>query len=173
MAGATIVGNEDEGFQQIKGPSARLLVQLCIAAVIVYQIVLMTLWYSFPAWDWFLLRVSLSFADIIAVLALSLALYAYSLQERSLQSDDLAYFQEFINALRRAGVDPRKVERLARSTMGFADAHETRDHWLEEIEEALALPHADVRAAAFRGIVAKMREYNALDRRHKIKLEET
>ncbi len=156
-------------FQRITGPPARKLVKLCVGAIIVYQAVVLWVWYSFPQWDWTMLRVSLSFADIGTALALSLGLYAYSLQEKSFMSDDLAYFQAIVASMRRAGVDAKQVERLFRHIMNFSDASDTRDSWLEEIEDALAKPSADERAAAFKALVTRVRVINDMDRRRPLK----
>lgn len=54
------------------------LTVVVITIVAVWQTVAMWLWVSFPSWDYIMLRVSLSFADAIALAALALSLYTYS-----------------------------------------------------------------------------------------------
>jgi len=57
-------------------PSKKLLVA-ALAFIAIYQTVLMVIWNTYPAWDWTLVRFSLSNADAITIFALAMAFYSY------------------------------------------------------------------------------------------------
>jgi hypothetical protein len=81
---------------------------LILALLIVYQAALMFFWVVFVELDWFLLRISLSFADSLGIAALSLAFYSYlQMYEVKMRygSYDLDTVEEKRKALNKAGDD--------------------------------------------------------------------
>lgn len=95
-------------------PAKKLVIAIAIF-IVVYQILLMWIWISFPDIDWVLLRFSLSMADVLGYSALLLSMYAYWRFEKSTENEDMEYLHEFVMAMRKGGLEPK----ILISTMNF------------------------------------------------------
>jgi len=74
-----------------------------------YQVIFMWIWIEYEAWDWTLLRISLSMADVIGYSALLLSFYAYWRFEKSTESEDMEYLHNCVVAMRKAGINPMMI----------------------------------------------------------------
>jgi len=52
---------------------------ICVGFITGYQSLMMYLWVKYPAWDWFLLRFSLSNSDAMGIAAFALAMWSLHL----------------------------------------------------------------------------------------------
>jgi len=125
-----------------KAFSTVTLIKMAVGFIIFWQCLMMILWVSFPSLDWVLLRFSLSNADAITIFALILSFYGYWRFEKSSESEDMIFLQQFVLTLKEAGLTPQMIKIIVKGMYGkrierIKERLESGKCTEEEIMEAL------------------------------------
>lgn len=100
----------------------RTVRNLVVGGFVVYQVVLLWIWTTFAALDWFLLRVSLSSADALAIASLWLGLYSYrNVENMGYNEEAYTFIARACASMQREGVDPERAGRTVKAVLARAE----------------------------------------------------
>lgn len=98
------------GEEKVKAiPKARTLALVLLAGYIMFVLLYLCLWELNPEWQVILNRLSWSSSDFVGVGGVAIGLYSYWLVEKYNKNANIAWLNEFVLELKKAGLKPENV----------------------------------------------------------------